>query len=148
MTHPRIAKITIGEAQGAQEKHLQEPVKNDGDFAQKERALNIRRHRRAMNVGRDKNIVEHHKSEGQHRRHTQNIQRVRQRNETPFGCGQIEGVADHHTECDEIGQDAQQQRQTIEKRVTLETQIETRQHRKRSRQRVVRRNQGVAQGQI
>jgi hypothetical protein len=92
-------------------------------------------------LGATKNIVEHHESEGQHRRHAQNIQRIRQRDETPFGGGQIEGVADHHTERDEIGQDAQQQRQTIEKRVTLEAQIETRQHRERGRERVVRRNQ-------
>src|SRR5260370_812559 len=35
VAHPRIAKISTSEAQGAQEKHLQEPVKNDGEFAQK-----------------------------------------------------------------------------------------------------------------
>ena len=53
MAHARIAKITIGKARGAQKKHLEKPIENDGGLAQKERALNIRRHRRAVNIGRE-----------------------------------------------------------------------------------------------
>ncbi len=74
-----------------------------------------------MDVGRDKNIVEHHKPERQYRGRAQNIQRIRQRNEAPFRGGQTECVTDHHTERGEQGQDAQQNRQTIEESVTLET---------------------------
>ena len=63
MPRPRIAEIAIGEAQRAQEEHLEKPEEDDGDLAEKERRLNIWRHRRAVNVGRDKNIVQHQQRE-------------------------------------------------------------------------------------
>ena len=76
--HARIAEIPVGEAQGAEKEHLEKPEQNDGHFAEKERALNIRRHRHAMNVGSDKNIVQHQQRDGQHGGHTQNVQRIRE----------------------------------------------------------------------
>src|SRR3954469_3354280 len=45
---PGITEITIGETGGAQEKHLQQPIKDDGNLAEKERAVNVRS---------DKNII-------------------------------------------------------------------------------------------
>ena len=148
IAHARIAEITIGKPQAAQEEHLEEPVEDDGGLAEKERRLKIWRHQPALNVGRDKGIVQHHQRERQHVRDAKNVQRIRQRNETPFRGGQVEEVADHDAEGDEIRQDAQQQRQTIEKGIAFETQIEAREQRERGRQRVMQRDQQVAQGQI
>ena len=97
----------------------------------------------------DENVVEHQQRDRQHRRHAQDVQRVRQRNEAPFRRGQVEEVADDHAEREEVGQDPQQQRQAVEERVaSLETQIEARQQRKRGRQRVMHRDQEIAQGQL
>src|SRR5258708_38911556 len=116
MNCPRVTKIAIGKAQGAQEKNLEKPVKHDGDFAEEKCAVNIRR---------NENVVKYQKRHGQHRRRAQNIQRVRQRNEAPFGGGEIESVADDHAERDEIGKDAQQQRKAIEEKLAFKPQIET-----------------------
>ena len=65
-----------------------------------------------------------------------------------FVVVRLKNVADDDAEGDEIRQDAQQQRQAIEKGIALETQIEAREHRQRGRQRVVRCDQQVAHGQI
>ena len=59
VAHARIAEIAIGKAQAAQEEHLEKPVEDDGDLAEEERRLKIRRRQPAMNVGRDKNIIQH-----------------------------------------------------------------------------------------
>jgi hypothetical protein len=52
MSRPRISEIPVTETQRAQKKYLEEPVKNDGDPAEKERSVKVRR---------DKNVVEHQK---------------------------------------------------------------------------------------
>ena len=78
IAHARIAEIAIGKAQAAEEEYLKEPIEDDGDFAEEERGLEIWRHKPALNVGRDKNIVQHHERERQHGRDAQNIQRIRQ----------------------------------------------------------------------
>ena len=127
MPHPRIAKISVGETRGAEKGHLEKPEQDNGHFAEKERALNIRRHRCSLNVGGDENIVQHHQREGQHGGRAQNVQRIRQGNEPPLSRSQIEEVTNQHAEHDEVGQDTQQQRQAISEKVAFETQIETRQ---------------------
>src|SRR5665213_1770422 len=148
MARAGIAEIAVGETQTAQKEYLEEPVENDGDLAEKERRLEIWRCQRVMHVGSDKNVIEQQQRKRQHAGDAKNIQGVGQRNETPLRGGEIEEIADHHAEGDEIRQDAEQQRQTFEKGIAFETQIETRQHRKRGRKRVVHRDQKVPQGEI
>src|SRR6266403_3404374 len=77
------------------------------------------------------------------------MERVRQRDEAPFCGRQMEEVENDNTERDEIWQNAQQQRQPLEKQLpAFEAQIETRKHRQRGRQGVMRCDQKVARGQI
>ena len=83
--HARVAEIAIGKAQRAEEGYLEEPVEDDGDLAEEEGAVNVRR---------DENVVEHQQRQRQHRRDAQDVQRIRQRDEAPFRRGQIEDVAD------------------------------------------------------
>src|SRR6266851_4826894 len=97
----RVAEIAIGKAQSAEEKHLKKPIKNDGDFAEKEGAINIWRH---------KNIIKCEERESQHRCHTQNIQCIWQRNEATFCGRQIEEITNDDTERDEKGKDAEEKR--------------------------------------
>ena len=105
VAHARVAEIAIGEARRAQEEHLEKPVEDDRDLAEEEAC-------RAL-FGATKMIVQHQQRQRQHGRDAQDVERVRQRDEPPFRRGQIEDVADDDAERDEIGQDAQQQRQAI-----------------------------------
>src|SRR5277367_932577 len=139
MARPGIAEIAVSETQRAQAKHLEKKVKNDGDPAEKEVSVNVRS---------DEDIVEHQQREGQHRSRAQDVQRVRQRNETPFGRGELEEITDDDAERDEPRHDPQQQRQPLPEHVAFETQIEAGEQRKPGRERVMRRNQQVAQGQL
>src|SRR6202022_1641757 len=137
---PRITKIEVRKAQRAQGKHFKQPVENDRDLAEKETAIDIRRH---------ENVIENQHRNGQHRSRAQNIQRSRQRNEAPFRGGEIEGVANGNAKRDEIRKNAQQKRQAIPKRLTtLEAQIKTGKNRKRRRERVVNCDQQVTIRQI
>src|SRR5262249_12223707 len=44
----RIVEVTVDDPQATQEKHLQEPVKQNGDLAEKERAVKIPRHQNVI----------------------------------------------------------------------------------------------------
>jgi hypothetical protein len=91
-----------------------------------------------MNIRRDKDIVHHQQRQRQYRGRTQDVQRIRQRNEPPFRRGQIADVTDHHAERDEIGQDAQQKRDPVKEIFTaVEAQIKTGEHRQHGRQGVM-----------
>src|ERR1700737_1432412 len=95
----RITKITVRKAQRAQGKHFKKPVENDSDLAEKETAIDVRRH---------ENVIENQQRNGQHRSRAQNIQPIRQRNEAPFRSCEIEGVANDAAKRDEIGKNARQ----------------------------------------
>ncbi len=139
MPHARIPEIAIGKARAAEKEHLEKPEQDDRDLAEKERALH---------VGRDENIVQHEQREGKYGGYAQDVQRVGQRNEPPFGRGQMEEETNDDAERDEIGQDAKQQRQTVGQEFAFEAQKETCQQRQRGRQRVMRGDQRIAPGQV
>src|SRR6516165_3299707 len=101
-----VAEISVGKAQGAEKEHLKKPVENDRHLAEEEGATKI---------WRDKNVVEHHQCQGEHRGYAQNVEGIRQRKESPFRGGQIEEIADQNAEGQKIGQQAQQRRHPVEK---------------------------------
>ena len=98
MTYPCVAEIAIGKAQRAQEEDLEEPIEDDGHLAEEERA---------MHVGRDQDVVEHQQRQRQHRGDAQDVEGIRQRDEAPFGGGEVEKVTDDKAERQKIRQDAQ-----------------------------------------
>ena len=61
-----------------------------------------------LDAAENEGIVQHDERDRQNRRHAQDVQRIRQRNETPFRRRQVEDVADHDAEDDEERQNAQQ----------------------------------------
>ena len=130
MTGPRVPKIAVAEAQRAEEEHLEKKVEDDGDAAEEHGVVSFRRNK-------DGGVIQHHQRNRQHCRDAQDVERIGQRDETPFGGSQIEEIADHHAEGDEPGQNAQQQRQAVGEKIALEPQIETRQQRSSGHQRVV-----------
>jgi len=89
----RVPEIAIAETERAQREHLEEPVENDGDATEHNRRL-------AARLDEKEGIVEHNERHGQNRRHAQDVQCVRQRNEAPFRCRQIEDEANDNAECD------------------------------------------------
>ena len=70
-----VAEIAVGDARAREEGHLQEPVQRDGDLAEEERAVDVRR---------QQHIVEHEQRDRQHRRHLDDVHQVRQRGEAPL----------------------------------------------------------------
>jgi hypothetical protein len=96
-----IAEITIAETECAQREHLEKPVEHDGDTAEQHRGL-------AARCAENEGIVQHDERDRQNRRHPHDVQRIRQRNETPFRRRQVEDETDHDAEDDEQRQNAQQ----------------------------------------
>ncbi len=139
--HARIAEVAVGETQRAEEENLEKEVENDGNPAKINRSGGVRREK-------NRKVVQHHERKRQDARDAHDVQRIGQRNEAPFCGGQFEEIAHNHAEDDEIRQDAQEQRHAIPEQVALESQIEADEQRSRGRQRVMRGNQRIAQGQI
>ncbi len=140
MHHAGVAEIAIGQPQRAQRGDFQEPVEDDGDLAEKEGAVHVRR---------DEDVVEREKGDGEHRGDADDVQRIGQRDEAPLRRRQVEDVEDDHAEGEEIGQDLQQQRQAgREVLATLEAQIERHEQGRGRRHHVVKRDQEVTQGKM
>ena len=138
----RIAEIAIAETECAQREHLEKPVEHDGDTAEQHRGL-------AARCAENEGIVQHDERDRQNRRHPYDVQRIRQRNETPFRRRQVENVTNHDAEDNDEGQNAQQQRQPgIEGLASFEAQIEACEQRKRGRQRIMRGDQVIAASQL
>ncbi len=97
----RVAEIAIAETERAQREHLEKPVEHDGDAAEQHRRLAVR-------CRENEGIVEHDERYRQNTSHAHDVQRIGERNETPFRRRQVEDVADHDAEEDEEGQNAQQ----------------------------------------
>ncbi len=99
-----------------------------------------------MHVGRHQDVIEHEKPNGQHGRHAQDVEGIRQRDETPFGGGEIEDVTNDDAEQQKVRQHAQQQRQPLpELLAALEAQVERGKKRRRRRACVMQGDQIVAQ---
>jgi hypothetical protein len=97
----RIAEIAIAETQRAQREHLEKPVEHDGDTAEQHRCL-------AARCPENEGIVQHDERDRQNTRHAQDVQRIGERNETPFRGRQVEDVTDYDAEDDKERQNAQQ----------------------------------------
>ena len=133
--HARVAKIAIDEAQRAQERNLEKPVQDDRYPSQEEGA----------GPRRDKNIIQHHERERQYRRHPHNVQRVGQRNKSPLRGGQAEDVTNHGANQQEIGHDAQQQRQAVVEGLSVfEAKVERSEQRTSRREHIMGGDQVVA----
>ena len=78
-------EIAVGDPGAAQEEYLQEPVEQDGDLAEEELAINVRR---------DQNVVDGEQRGGQHRADAEDVEEVRQRGEAPLVPVQAEGEID------------------------------------------------------
>ena len=142
----RIAEIPIGEAQAAEEEHLEKPVEDDGDLAEKERpgtfgdGMPARRQRKRSRAPRSASV----RTVAARRMFSASGSEMNRH----FVVVRWKTVANDDAEHDEIRQNAQQQRQAIVEHVALEPQIEAGQQRSRGRQRVMRCDQQVTQGQI
>src|SRR6185312_10577571 len=110
----RVTEIAIAETERAQREHLEEPEEHDGDAAEQHRRL-------AARCPENEGVVQHDERHRQNAGHAQDVQRIWERNKTPFRRRQVEDVADHDAENDEEGQNTQQQRQAgIEGLASLE----------------------------
>ena len=138
----RIAEIAIAETERAQREHLEKPIENDGDTAEQHRCLAVR-------CRENEGIVQHDERDRQNGRHAQDVQRIGERNETPFRRRQVENVTDDDAERDEERQNAQQQRQAgIEGLASVKSKIETCKQRNSCRQPIMRCDQEIATGQL
>ena len=81
----RVMEIAVGDARAAEEEHLQEPVEQDGDLAEEERAVD---------VGRDQHVVEREQRHRQHGRGAEDIVEVGDRGEPPLVAVQAEDQID------------------------------------------------------
>jgi hypothetical protein len=138
-SHPRVTEISVSKTQRTEEQYFEEPVQDDGDAAEEEAAADRRR---------DDQIVEHDKPQRQHRGRAHDVQRIGQRNKAPLRGGQPEGVTNHYAENDKVRQDAQKKRDAIPEQIAFEAKIEADEQCGGRRQRVMRRNQRIAQRQI
>ena len=77
----RVMEIAIGDPRAAQEKHLQEPVQQDGDLAEKERAVEVRR---------QQHIIEREQRHRQNGGGAEDIVEIGDRREPPFVAVQAE----------------------------------------------------------
>src|SRR5262249_17520373 len=103
----------------------------------------------AADVGSDEDVVEHEEGNCQHCRDADDVQCIRERDEAPFRRGQIEDEEHDRAEGEEVGQNLEQEWQTVKETVTaLEAQIEGDKQRRRGRQEVVERNQEIAQSEM
>ena len=139
MTRAGIAEIAIGDARAAQEDVLEDPVQRDRDFAEKE----LPEH-----VGRDQDIVEHQKRNGQHRRRAQDVHQVRKRGKAPLRFVQMEQIIDDPGVGDEPGQEEQQRIAPIRQSDGLEPDIEARDNRRRRHEQIMSDDERPARAQI
>ena len=91
-TDASVAEIAIGNARTAEKEDFQEPIQDDGDATGEERVVTARP---------DINVVEYQQNERQYSRRAHDVQRIRQRYEPPFSCGETEDVADDDAEGNE-----------------------------------------------
>ena len=85
LARARIAEIAIGDARASEEEHLEEPVDDDRGLAEEEGAVKIRR---------EQDVVEHQQRDRHHACRTENIEKIRQRREAPFGVVEMKERVD------------------------------------------------------
>ena len=96
---PRKAEIAIGDARPTQKEHLEEPVEDDRELAEKERAEKIRG---------NQNIVKHQQRNRQHAHCAQNTEEIGQRCKSPLALVELKQPINARRIEKEAGQKPQQ----------------------------------------
>jgi len=130
-----VAEIPVSNARAGEKENLQEPVQRDGDLAEKERAVEIRR---------QQHVVEHQECQRQDGRNLHDVHDVGQRREAPFVLVKPEDREHAGRIEDESRQQQQEQVPALREAGGFEADEERRQHRHDRRHEVVRQNQGHA----
>jgi hypothetical protein len=130
-----IAEMAIGDARSGKERHLQEPVEQDGDLAEEVLAVEQRR---------DQHVVERKQRDRQHRGGAHDVAQVGQRGEAPFRAMQAEGVVDEPGIDHEARHDRDQLVEAGLEPDRLEADVEAHDDRRRGREQIVRHDQHLA----
>ncbi len=130
-----IAELAVGDARSRQERHLQEPVEDDGDLAEEVRAVDLRRHQ---------DVVEHQQREREHGRGADDVEQVGQRGEAPLRGVQPEEKIDEARIDEEAGQEPDEPVEAFRQPRVLEADEEARHDRHGRREQVMRDDQILA----
>ena len=135
LQRPRIVKIAVGDARAAEEEHLQDPVQQDRDLAEEERAVNIRR---------QQNVIERHQRNGEDGRSPEYIEQVGDRRESPFALMQLEEEINRRGVNQKERQERQETRQFQSEPEIIEANDESQYRRRRRRDQIVQHDQILA----
>src|SRR5262249_1498830 len=127
-----VAKIAIGDARARQKGDLQQPIQYDRDLAEEERAVD---------VWRQQHVVEGEQRYRQYRRGAHDVEEMGQRGEAPLRLVEAKDAVDEPGIHDEGWQKNRQEPPALGKSTLLEANEETRDHRRRRGQQVVRQNE-------
>src|ERR1017187_6587131 len=131
-------EIAVGDARAAQQKHLQEPVQQDGDLAEEERAIDVRR---------DQHIVNREKRHRQYGGSAKNIVEIGNRGKPPLVAVQVEDEIDRRRVDQEDRQELETGQPFIQ-RLTLEPDKKRQHDRRRGGGEIVQHDQNLARGQF
>ncbi len=133
-----VVEIAIGDARAAQKEHLQEPVEQDGDLAEKELAVD---------VGRQQHIVEHEQRQREHGRCTKDVVKIGNGRKAPLVAVQTEDEIDNRRIDDKKRQKQFEARQLQLEDVILEAHDEGQADRRHSGDKIVQYDQNLARRQ-
>ena len=135
MSGARITEVAISDPRPAQKHHLQEPVEQNGGFAEEELAEHIRRYQ---------HVIERHQRHRQHGRGAENVHQVGKRREAPFRLVEMKEEIDDAGIDDERRQKREQSVLALGKAGGFESQVETCQYRRSRRDQIMRDDQKPA----
>src|SRR5499427_10138924 len=127
-----VAKIAIGDARARQKSDLQQPIQYNRDLAEEECAVD---------VWRQQHVVEREQRYRQYRRGAHDVEKIGQRGEAPLRLVEARDAVDETGIHDEGRQQNRQESPALDKPALLEANEETRDHRRRRGQEVVRQNE-------
>ncbi len=134
----RMPEQAVGDARAAEEKHLQQPIERDRNFAEEEGAVERR-------IQQD--VIEHQQRNRQHRHGAEDVAQIRQRGEPPLRHVKVE-IPVHDAGIDDVaGQNDDQPMVALGQAAVvaiLEANIERRQYRQRRDGEVVKDDQNAA----
>src|SRR5262245_60986854 len=132
-------EVTVGDPQATQKKHLQEPVEQNGDLAEEEGAIEVRR---------NQNVIERQQRDSKYGRCLEQVVEIRDRRETPLVTMQTGDEVDDCRIDQEEGKEQRQPAQPLIQGGILEAHEECDDNRRCGLQQILQHDQHLARSKL